>query len=293
MEVTNLLQLNDEERQMLDMHSILNIANILMRNVRSLSSQCQEMPPLKTSVKEIENFKSFILKNDKQSFTNAIVGDFHKKLSVLLHEVKERCAEDQEAQQKIQTIEEVLQILDKRSDELLARWAFPDLRLEFPAEKLKEELKNFLKSVEKNASGRYRIVFDPKEQGPNDYLVEMQIPQKTNLTMPLAIKDALIDLLANARKYTDPGGEIKLSIDQNENRLLIKISDTGIGIPPDEIKEVIAFGKRGSNAADRPTMGSGYGLTKALASVQRYGGRMWIDSAPGKGTEVKMEIPFK
>jgi signal transduction histidine kinase len=112
--------------------------------------------------------------------------------------------------------------------------------------------------------------------------------------MPTIFQDVLRDLLANARKYTKPGGRITAGLRQNSDLLRFLIIDNGIGIPPAEILNVVKFGYRASNVADRVTHGGGFGLTKAFYVTRKFGGQMWVDSAgvEGKSTRVEICIPL-
>ena len=116
---------------------------------------------------------------------------------------------------------------------------------------------------------------------PNDRLV----------SLPLVFKDVMRDLLANARKYTAPGGTISVGLHETADVLKFTIQDTGRGIPPGELQTVVHYRKRGSNVADVRTMGGGFGLTKAFLVTKQFGGRFWIRSELGVGTRIRIEIP--
>jgi signal transduction histidine kinase len=109
--------------------------------------------------------------------------------------------------------------------------------------------------------------------------------------MPPVLQDVMRDLIANARKYTEPGGEITAGLVDNGKELRFVVEDTGRGIPADEVQQAVAFGTRGSNVADKATMGGGFGLTKAWWVTRQFGGRMWIASDPGSGTRITIRIP--
>jgi len=293
MEVTHLLKLSEEERQKLDMHSMLNIINVIIRNLEKLSERHPESNLFREALKTSDNFKSFIVNNNKEAFSNAAVGSFHKSLTALMNKAREVYANDSMIGSHLDNLDNILMILDKRSDELMARWALPDLMLDISKDRLKSDLKEFLEAMEFNSGSAYHIVFNPTEKGNSDYFVNLDIHSgEPYIRMPLAIKDALFDLLANARKYTPRGGNIHLHIDARPEELQIEVADNGIGIPPDEMEKVLSYGGRGSNVMQIPTMGSGYGLTKTLASVQRYSGRMWIDSEENTGTRIQIKIPL-
>jgi signal transduction histidine kinase len=111
------------------------------------------------------------------------------------------------------------------------------------------------------------------------------------IRMPAVFQDVMRDLIANARKYTDPGGRILAGVYEDETELRFAVADTGRGIPEDEIPKLVQFGTRGSNVGDRPTRGGGFGLTKAYYITKKLGGRMWIESELHSGTEMRLAIP--
>jgi signal transduction histidine kinase len=109
--------------------------------------------------------------------------------------------------------------------------------------------------------------------------------------MPPVLHDVLRDLIANARKYTPPGGRISAGLHSSEEGLRLVVEDNGLGIPRDELQKVVGFGYRASNVSDKRTLGGGFGLTKALWVAKNFGGRMWVRSRLGVGTRVTLFIP--
>jgi len=109
--------------------------------------------------------------------------------------------------------------------------------------------------------------------------------------MPMRLKDVLRDLLANARKYTQPGGKVALALHQNDSHIQCVVEDSGCGIPDDELERVADFGYRASNVRQYRTMGGGFGLTKAVWLVLHWGGRFFLQSAPGQGTRIRIVVP--
>jgi signal transduction histidine kinase len=64
-----------------------------------------------------------------------------------------------------------------------------------------------------------------------------------------------------------------------------------MGIPEEEVERVVELGYRATNARSRDSWGGGFGLTKAYSVARALGGRLWIDSEPGRGTRVTVRIP--
>jgi len=128
-----------------------------------------------------------------------------------------------------------------------------------------------------------------------DYLVQFEVDSDENglIRMPLLFKDVIRDLVANARKYTDPGGQIDIGVYYREKILRFVVQDNGIGIPENELSKVFEYGYRASNVQNRRTMGGGYGLTKAIYVTRRFNGEFWIDSKEGKGTRICIKVPVK
>ncbi|MFW5710677.1 MAG: ATP-binding protein [Spirochaetota bacterium] len=109
--------------------------------------------------------------------------------------------------------------------------------------------------------------------------------------MPLLVKDVFRDLVANARKYTDPGGNILAGVFQDAEHLRMLVEDNGRGIPEESIESVVDFGIRAGNAISKTSYGGGFGLTKAYYITKNFGGRMWIESEINYYTRIKVVIP--
>lgn len=103
---------------------------------------------------------------------------------------------------------------------------------------------------------------------------------------------ALANLLDNSIKYTPPGGKISFKVSAEPNRLLISITDSGIGIPKEQSYRI--FGKffRSANAQLYHTGGTGLGLYVVKSIVNRHGGTIWFDSVEDKGTTFYVSLPL-
>jgi signal transduction histidine kinase len=103
---------------------------------------------------------------------------------------------------------------------------------------------------------------------------------------------AVENVLANAVKYTPAGGSVRFAAERRGDVLRCTVRDTGCGIPAAERDKV--FGKlyRASNVRDAQP-GNGLGLYVAKGAVEAQGGRIWFDSAEGKGTTFYLELPIR
>ncbi|UQZ33479.1 sensor histidine kinase [Paenibacillus sp. PK3_47] len=101
--------------------------------------------------------------------------------------------------------------------------------------------------------------------------------------------EALFNLLENSVKYTDAGGQINISAESNEMFTKIEISDTGMGIPPEELEHIFKRFYRGHGAREYDGLGIGLFLAQKIISMQ--GGYITAASANGKGTTVSIFLP--
>jgi len=95
------------------------------------------------------------------------------------------------------------------------------------------------------------------------------------------IEQVLVNLIHNAIKFTPPGGRVNISARAEGDKLIVSVSDTGVGIPEDDLPRVFErFYK-----ADRARAGGGTGLGLAIAKhvVEAHGGRIWVESVEGRG----------
>ena len=105
------------------------------------------------------------------------------------------------------------------------------------------------------------------------------------------IKQVLLNLLSNAVKFTPEGGRIGIHARQADGSVEISVSDTGIGIAPeDQAKIFEEFRQVGSDYAHK-VEGTGLGLTLAKKFVELHGGKIWVESEVGKGSTFCFTLP--
>jgi signal transduction histidine kinase len=160
-------------------------------------------------------------------------------------------------------------------------------------ENLRHNFLEVFSAIAKNSKGRYRIIYNLARQEPTDYYVRLDFDSVDgkNVFMPPVFQDVMRDLIANARKYTAPGGIIAAGLFEGLRELRFVVHDTGRGIPEPELRRVVEFGYRGSNVSKVRTMGGGFGLTKAYYVTKQFGGRMWIASRVDIGTRISIVLP--
>ena len=103
---------------------------------------------------------------------------------------------------------------------------------------------------------------------------------------PVRLREVLLNLLANASRHTPEDGVVAVRLEQGTRRVVVKVVDTGSGIPQDELPRVFERFRKGAGSR-----GSGLGLAIARDLVVAHGGRIGIESTLGKGTTVTVELP--
>lgn len=115
-------------------------------------------------------------------------------------------------------------------------------------------------------------------------------PNKLSINAdPELLKIVIINIMENSIKYTDGKGKLVVSALMQNEELLVSIEDNGPGIPETDRHRIFEKYYRGSNS--KKSKGSGLGLTIAKNIVEAHNGRIWCDSAPGKGMKITFVIP--
>jgi signal transduction histidine kinase len=108
------------------------------------------------------------------------------------------------------------------------------------------------------------------------------------LAKPVALKRCLVNLLENAIKY---GKSAWIHVDDNDDRLEIRIEDEGPGIPETELERVFEPFYRLEGSRSRDTGGTGLGLTIAKSIAEAHGGRLTLANRSGGGLEARLTLP--
>jgi two-component system, OmpR family, phosphate regulon sensor histidine kinase PhoR len=109
----------------------------------------------------------------------------------------------------------------------------------------------------------------------------------------LKIREIIENLIANAIKYNKPNGSLSITITHDEQTLSLSIADTGIGIPEKDLKRIFTKFFRAGNAVLNETSGSGLGLFVVKNYIEKWGGKISINSKENVGTTVNISLPMK
>jgi signal transduction histidine kinase len=99
--------------------------------------------------------------------------------------------------------------------------------------------------------------------------------------------------MENAAKYSPKDSEIKVTAQTEHEHLIIRVSDQGIGISPEEKAKLFRPFERLNELRVAGTVGTGLGLTVCERLIEAHGGRIWVESEPGQGSTFFFTLPYE
>jgi signal transduction histidine kinase len=105
------------------------------------------------------------------------------------------------------------------------------------------------------------------------------------------LRQAMVNIVGNALKYTKQGGEVSLTARLEGAELVTRVRDTGIGIAPEDLARVFEKFFRAKSAEQSTIQGTGLGLPMARYIVEKHRGRIELSSELGVGTEFRVYLP--
>ena len=110
---------------------------------------------------------------------------------------------------------------------------------------------------------------------------------------PDLIREAVVNLMSNAMRYTNADGWVKVSLRQDRSDVLVSVQDTGIGIAKEDIPQTFSRFWRSDVSRERVSGGLGVGLAITKEIVDRHNGTILVESELGKGTTFTLRIPLR
>jgi signal transduction histidine kinase len=108
---------------------------------------------------------------------------------------------------------------------------------------------------------------------------------------PDRIEQILVNILSNAAKYSYPESDITVTIEQRPHEILISVFNLGVGIATEDREQLFTRFHRTSQAQEENIPGLGLGLYIAKGLVEAHGGRIWVESEPGKYATFRFTLP--
>ena len=103
--------------------------------------------------------------------------------------------------------------------------------------------------------------------------------------------EMLYNLCDNAVKYNRPGGSVRIHVENREHEAVISVLDTGIGIAPEHQSRIFERFYRVDKSHSKASGGTGLGLSIVKHAAMYHGGKVALESEPGRGTEIRVTLP--
>lgn len=250
---------------------------MIMQDITDLARKIEELSTLNARLQELERLRSEFLamvSHDLHTPLTAIKGS----MEVLLHEGV-----------GIELSRELLGIAQKNTDRLF-------------------RMVSDILDLARIEAGRFEIRREPFDvvvglRGTIDRLRRLAQDRQISLTLQapdglpqvpadgLRMDQVFSNLLSNALKFTPRGGQIGVTVQELPAELLVQIRDSGLGIPAEHLDRIFDRFYRVPLPAEEKVEGTGLGLSICKAIVEEHGGRIWVESAVGKGSTFSFTLP--
>ena len=107
------------------------------------------------------------------------------------------------------------------------------------------------------------------------------------------VKQVLINLLTNAVKFTEAGGTVTVGVEVGPREVIVSVTDTGIGIAASDREIIFEEFRQATSEYTRKQEGTGLGLALSKRLVELHGGRIWVESEPGRGSTFGFTLPHQ
>jgi signal transduction histidine kinase len=105
------------------------------------------------------------------------------------------------------------------------------------------------------------------------------------------LKQVVFNLLSNAIKFTPDGGSVRVEAHGGNGTVVLSVVDTGIGIALEDQERIFQEFQQVDGSSERQHQGTGLGLALTKRLVELHGGRVWVESALGRGSRFSIELP--
>jgi PAS domain S-box-containing protein len=250
---------------------------LVLQDVTDLAAKIEDLSTLNRRLQDMDRMRSELLtmvSHDLHTPLTAIKGS----LDVLMHE-----------NVGVELTQELLGIAQKNADRLFRMVSdILDLaRIEAGRFKQRREAFDLATCV--------RGTLDRLRRLAQDKAITMGLEVPEGLAPIWAdsvrMEQVFTNLLGNALKFTPRGGRIGVAVEDAGRELLVRVWDTGVGIPTEHLDRIFDRFYRVPLPADAQVEGTGLGLTICKAVVEEHGGRIWVESAAGKGAAFFFTLP--
>lgn len=287
-QVLTNVNLELEQQRILIIFSIITIISILL-----IAILLYYRSRLKSSLNE-----ALILNNNEITEQNNLLekeNAFKNKLiSIISHDIKS-------PMMSLYNILELLSV-DELSEEEKRELIRDNMQLTDRALNMVEDLLSWTRQQLNTTTVNYTTInvydlgneiitfFQPDAREMNINLVNACSPETTVYSDYQMLKMVIRNLFSNAMKFTPSGGYIEMGVSKTNGNVILYVADTGVGIKPEDQSKIFSEEKYFTTNGVRGERGNGLGLKLCRNFVEKSGGKIWLESDPGKGSTFFIEI---
>jgi PAS domain S-box-containing protein len=218
----------------------------------------------------------------KDEFIGLVSHELRTPLTVIMGAVRVALSEGLSTEEIRELLREAAQSSDNLAHILdnlieLSRYQSDRLTLNTERTDVRRAVRDILRA-EAGSTAHHKVVFECEEGLP-----EVEIDQ-------IRLRQILRNLVNNAAKYSPPHTEIIVSVQRDGGDIVVGVSDKGKGISPEEQERLFQPFQRLGEARSE---GLGLGLLVCRRLVEAHGGRVWVESEPGRGSTFRFNLPLK
>jgi signal transduction histidine kinase/HD-GYP domain-containing protein (c-di-GMP phosphodiesterase class II) len=268
------------------LETVATLVVIAIRNARFVRDIAEKNEKLKLYAEKLSSLNKM-----KSNFVATISHEFRTPLTSIKAYCETLLKNADNVDRKI--LKEFLVVIDEESDRLMAliedildfsQMESGAIKFERTPCNLNEIVTVAAREMEKNFDRKDITLHRCMPAGRDDLMVRAERD---------LIKQLIINLLHNAAKFTQEGGEVWIRLEEETVSARITVEDNGIGIPEDQVEMIFDHFTQVDNTTTREYGGSGLGLAICKNIVDWHDGKIWVENAPGRGTKFVVVIPKK
>ena len=267
-----------------------------------MAVQVRERNRAQAEMRRLEAEKTHELDQLKLRFFTHISHEFRTPLTLIIGPVERMLHLGNKLSQEKRDVYNRLVLQNARRLLRLVNQLMDARKLDTGSMKLELQQKEFISFVR----AIFSVFHLQAEQRNIRYIFKTELEEQYFYFDPDKIEKALYNVIANALKFTNPGGMVEVSLflappnmesyskrEEAERSICVQVRDTGIGIPPDQIEHIFDPFYQVRQPETRKMHGTGIGLSISRDFIEMHGGRIIVESTPGKGSTFSLIIPMR